>query len=228
MPLTPEEERDFRDHGLFSYCEGDPWVPPRLAIAERALREDMVELPAQLVAIREFTRREVAGNPAREWAVYNFVERGVLRLPEPPDFRGALVWELTHALIRASADANRREVPTGGAAQTPPAESTICMIPGGFVYRRHKEDLAGKPWGVLNAFVNSATKRLTAADLLKPQSGIWAVDSIATADNVKDAVEDVRAALRKVLSAAKVENSPRDPIPCVDRGPNLAWELRMP
>jgi hypothetical protein len=106
--------------------------------------------------------------------------------------------------------------------------SAICMIAGGFVYRTHKEDLAGKPWGVLNAFVKSTTKRMTATDLLKSQTGIWSEDSVATAENVKDAIEDVRAALRRALGAAKVENGPRDPILCVDRAANLAWELRMP
>jgi hypothetical protein len=106
--------------------------------------------------------------------------------------------------------------------------STICMIAGGFVYRKHKENLVGKPWCVLNELVKSKTKRVTAADLLRSQTGIWPIDSLATTENVRDAIEVARAALRKALGAAKVKNPPRDPIPCVDRGPNLAWELTMP
>src|SRR5262249_28131129 len=106
--------------------------------------------------------------------------------------------------------------------------AAIGMIPGGSVDRNRQVNLSGKPRGILSAFVNSRTKRMTAADLLKAQTGIWPVGSVATAENIKDAIQEARSALRKALEAANVENAPRDPLSCVDRGADLAWELKMP
>ena len=101
-------------------------------------------------------------------------------------------------------------------------DSEIVIVPGGFEYRGATIPLAGKPLQVLRRFVESRTKRLTADALIR---SVW--EGNANEQNVKDAIGDVRDALRKALRLAGVKRK-SDPLPCVDWGPELAWMLEMP
>jgi hypothetical protein len=102
------------------------------------------------------------------------------------------------------------------------SNESILVKPGGFVYRRKEHRLAGKPLAILKEFVATKDRVLTAATL---QNTVWN-DSVIGLDNVRSHIATLRAALRKAL---KVEGrgAKKDPLPCIDRGRDLAWKLDM-
>jgi hypothetical protein len=129
----------------------------------------------------------------------------------------------SHAAFGAPVPPPLPEVGAGAPAEPRPLE----IIPGGFILQRNGRpvtgNLSGKPWEVLKAFTASRTGRVTAKDLL---ATVWEADTLATAQNVKDAVTGVRKALAKALEATPPYDE-HDPLPCVDRGPDLAWKLDL-
>jgi hypothetical protein len=99
----------------------------------------------------------------------------------------------------------------------------LKLVPGGFSYGRHTVKLPGKPRQVLRVLLESQCRQATAAQLLEK---VWDKDSPATARNVITAVSTLRQALRKLL--AKAGCPCEDPLPRLDTGRDLAWELRIP
>jgi hypothetical protein len=104
----------------------------------------------------------------------------------------------------------------------PSIHGVLTLAPGGFELRGEQGNLSGKAWEVLRAFVRSKLKRVTAASLL---SDVWGSDSDATSVNVIDEVGKARKALQKAMK--KSRKPAANPLPCVDKGRNLAWELRL-
>jgi DNA-binding winged helix-turn-helix (wHTH) protein len=96
----------------------------------------------------------------------------------------------------------------------PPLE----IIEGGFIYQGKDHKLSGKPLQVLREFLGAKYYRQSAADL---QKAVWK-DAETGLETIKNAVSDVRKALRQAGIGTN------DPIPCVDRGANLAWRLELP
>ncbi|MCI0461954.1 MAG: hypothetical protein L0Z62_33805 [Gemmataceae bacterium] len=66
---------------------------------------------------------------------------------------------------------------------------------------------------------------MSAADLKKT---VWKDESaLSYPQPAKDAVHDLRVALRAALKATGTE-AIKDPVPCIDRGESLTWKLEMP
>jgi hypothetical protein len=114
------------------------------------------------------------------------------------------------------------------AGQPREGDGTIAIIEGGFEYRGRvrtiRKDLSGYPLKILSEFVRSRNHRKSASDLLK----LWGNKATCPTDqDVKVAVSAVRNALRDAI-ANSGDECPPDPIPFVDRGSNLAWEIKLP
>ncbi len=107
--------------------------------------------------------------------------------------------------------------PPPGLSKKPPVE----IIEGGFVYRKKTFNLSGKPLQILQALISAKDFRISAQDL---QQTIWE-DTETGLETVRNAVSDARKALRDAAKSQGVEL--KDPIPCVDRGKNLAWSLDL-
>jgi DNA-binding response OmpR family regulator len=111
---------------------------------------------------------------------------------------------------------------TEESAQVQPDGIVLAMIPGGFRLHGQEFDLAGYPHSVLKAFVESRFKRLTAGDLIK---SIWP-DGNGNNQTLKVHISTVRAALKDARQKTNCKAT-GDPIPCIDHGEALAWELRL-
>jgi hypothetical protein len=102
----------------------------------------------------------------------------------------------------------------------------VEVIPGGFVYRGYLVDLAGKPLQVLREFVDARYHRVAASEL---KTSVWGNEAPLVEDRtVKVTVHNVRTSLIVAMHRTKVKRPPKDPIPCVDKLPNLAWRLNLP
>lgn len=106
----------------------------------------------------------------------------------------------------------------------PDARINFELWPGGFFLHDQKMKLPGKPLGVLKSLFQARHRCRTFRDL---RNEIWGEESLATEQNVKDAIKTLRATLRKAFKKAKGVAPTSDPIPCVSRGQNLAWQLRL-
>jgi hypothetical protein len=109
----------------------------------------------------------------------------------------------------------------------PPPEPTLSLWQGGFCLHGKKHDLSGKPLGVLKSLLVAPGHARTASDLLKDAWYSSDKHSPSTDQNVKDAVKTLRAELRAAYSQAKGVELKEDPVRCVGKGPDLAWELRL-
>jgi hypothetical protein len=56
---------------------------------------------------------------------------------------------------------------------------------------------------------------------------VWGHDSAASQQNCKDAVKTLRQELRTAYHKAKGTPLAEDPVPCVGKGAELAWELKL-
>jgi hypothetical protein len=101
----------------------------------------------------------------------------------------------------------------------------ITLVTGGFLYRGKRYPLSGKPWGVLGEFLRDRFHVRTAQQL---RDALWDKDAIL--DHPDQAVKDTIGILKDALRAARKDAGTHDPefnpIPCVDRTPNLAYELK--
>jgi hypothetical protein len=100
----------------------------------------------------------------------------------------------------------------------------IQKLPGGFMLYGVKRNLPPKPLGVLNCLIDSRHNRSPFPYLSEK---VWGVNSGASEQNVKDAVKTLRKMLREAYEKAKGIELKEDPIPCVGKGTDLAWELRL-
>src|SRR5262249_25682227 len=127
-------------------------------------------------------------------------------------------------LLQALENAGQSRAPTGQSTvatnkdtRPPTIPGANEKIPGGVFYPGVQMDLSGKPWEVLKAFVESRLKRQSCQQLL---AAIWSESEYASEQNVKDAISEVRTALKQASRKAGMRK-PKDPLPCVDKGRNL-------
>lgn len=110
-----------------------------------------------------------------------------------------------------------------------PSEQGIgCLevIPGGLRYKGVTVDLSGEPLECIRAFLNSHHRRLSFSQL---RDSVWGVGSYTTEATAKNKVSEARKALRSLRSLTGIPTDDRyDPIPNLDHGKNLAWELKFP
>ncbi len=105
------------------------------------------------------------------------------------------------------------------------AKGTLRLVAGGFEYRGHFRELGGNARKVLEQLLLSRWRTVSAADLKKT---VWKDESaLSYPQPAKDAVHDLRVALRAALKATGTE-AIKDPVPCIDRGESLTWKLEMP
>lgn len=91
--------------------------------------------------------------------------------------------------------------------------------PGMAIFRGKRIDLSGKPWALLKALVEANGKRLDAQQL---KDSAWGHDEFPDDRALVSQLSILRTKLRKSLQLP--ENT--DPVPCVDRGPRKAWQLK--
>jgi hypothetical protein len=123
-----------------------------------------------------------------------------------------------HASVHLSAGDMEGETP-------PDAWRGLSLIPGGLEYCFITRKLSGKAWQVLEALLASRCKRLTCAYLLRT---VWQ-DAETQENTVTVTVAQIRKTLREVLTlAGRLPPDRFDPLPCVDKAPNLGWGLDLP
>jgi hypothetical protein len=105
----------------------------------------------------------------------------------------------------------------------PSIPGVLQLIPGGFVHRGQQQDLSGNNWKVLREFIIAPHHRRSCDQLL---ATIWDKESSAEKQAVLDAVCAIRKALRAAMAQGRRKKLV-DPLPCVDKGQNCAWELRV-
>ncbi|HUT91327.1 MAG TPA: winged helix-turn-helix domain-containing protein [Thermoguttaceae bacterium] len=107
----------------------------------------------------------------------------------------------------------------------PPDDDVLVIEPGGFRLYGVKVPLSGKPLQVLERFVESRDRLVTCKQL---HESVWK-GVVVTDDTVRAAVKDLRRGLRGAMRKARIEkrSRPEDPVRCVDRGRNLAWQLDL-
>lgn len=106
------------------------------------------------------------------------------------------------------------------ATSTPTFSEGLTFKPGGYIYRGVEMRLSGKCLGILTAFCDSRWLTKTAADLADT---FWEADD---APQVSVYICKLRKSLQEAMRRANVAEA--DPLPCVDEGDNLAWELKLP
>jgi hypothetical protein len=128
--------------------------------------------------------------------------------------------------------AEEARLPAPAADKPPPppktgqadAKTPLELVPGGFRLYDLVRDLPGKPRGVLRSLLGARYHRRTFGDL---RDEVWDQDSPAAEQNVKDAVKSLRNALREAYEEARGAALAEDPVPCIGKGRDLAWELRL-
>jgi hypothetical protein len=100
--------------------------------------------------------------------------------------------------------------------------SPYCLIfePGLVRWNNRTVQVNGKSLAIIKALWESHTRRITEAELRKIIGG----DEFALPSTTKSQVCAARKALRNLFGQTKSE----DPIPCVDKGVELAWALVGP
>lgn len=103
----------------------------------------------------------------------------------------------------------------------------LRIVPGGLEFRGVIEDLGGKPLKCIAAFLNSPLRRVTATQLRTDHDIFGEFTDNGT---IKNTISDARDALRKLRRNAGIpdDGGQYDPLPCVDSGKDLAWELKFP
>lgn len=104
-----------------------------------------------------------------------------------------------------------------------PGDSRLRILDGGYVYFGHENQLCGKPLAVLKELLVASDKRCSLEHLL---AAIWPGTPIQP-EVVTRHVSTLRNSLRRAMKKAK-KRSPKDPLPHIDRGSNLAWRLDLP
>jgi hypothetical protein len=192
-------------------------------------------------AYRQVRRRHAPTNDYDHLA-WHFLEIGgeradptVLRLPTAEDDvaraawnlcgQDSLAWPLVVAAVRAIRDA------AAPPAHPPAAPNGTDPCPlrfhdGGFTCYGVEMTLPGMPLAILRVIAGRPDFRASERhlrEILYPSRERKVVE-MAT---IRKHVGKARAALQKAMARSGLRDAP-DPLRCVDRGPALAWELRLP
>jgi hypothetical protein len=124
--------------------------------------------------------------------------------------------------IGAGAQPAASKEPTTKKKLKPKAIAGLVFRPGGFRYRKADVDLRGKPLIVLKSFAEAHDRIRTAAELYDLLYGDK--EDKRQESTIRTHVNKARAALREAIRIAKV-NFDANPLPDIDRGPGLAWQL---
>jgi hypothetical protein len=176
------------------------WERPPLKPAFRWLRTFLCELSGEGVVLNR--KRQFEGKPLETVALVELAVRQV----------GPA------ALPKATRDSS----------QLPPDAISLSFRPGHFTLHTPGGDvlmpLSSKPWSVLQFLASALQGIRTAKELIDE---IWP-DSYATDQQVKDAVTDIRHAIRKAYRKAGLGELDFDPVLCVAKSPALAYQLKIP
>jgi hypothetical protein len=142
---------------------------------------------------------------------------------DAPELRDSLRW------LRIFLDGLSGEgaaLPTKTEQQIMAQRFSLELWAGGFILRagnaEHRANLSAKPLAVLRSLLTARQHVRTAAELLDE---IWG-GGIAGEQNVKDVVSKLRKAIAKAHHQVGLGTLQHDPIPCVAKGKDLAWELK--
>jgi hypothetical protein len=139
------------------------------------------------------------------------------------NLRDALPAELVASLDRVLSDLRAAQSPRVAPVAPP---NGLEVLPGGIRYGEVTVELSGKPLACISEIVDAHGQRLDAERL---RERVWGRESYTEISTVKNAVADARDALRKLARLAGIPIDKHfDPLPCVDRGKNLAWKLAFP
>jgi hypothetical protein len=107
-------------------------------------------------------------------------------------------------------------------------ERHLQILPGGIGCKDAAgEDVSvqigGKTLAIIRELIDAYQEQL---DWTKLSQRIWGADAYTDKATIKNAVADARDALRKLARKADVHVTKNyDPLPCVNRGKDLAWKL---
>jgi hypothetical protein len=114
-----------------------------------------------------------------------------------------------------------------GGAPGPQDESLACgleLVPGGFTFRGHLQDLTGKPRDMLEALLQSRHRRCTVPELREALQ----IDDEAVSfpdQVIKDTAKTLRAALKKAAKALMFACD--NPLPSTGKGRHLTYTLAV-
>ena len=140
------------------------------------------------------------------------------------------------ALLRAAVPpgVHTQPTPTDHVPAGRPSDERVGLLgiwPGGLTWRDELFRLPGKPLGVLRCLLRAKGNVVTAVGLLKEVWGDGTAENPSTAQNVKDAVKVLRQNLCKAMKIRRAKGTrlPKesDPVPCVGRDKDLAWQLNL-
>jgi hypothetical protein len=175
--------------------------------------------PAQ--AIVELGRL-AAKDPDFAVSVARWLRRGIRQVLEGYWHDGPAIWP--PAGPREDASAETAELTPAPSSAESGTDERIKLIPGGFLLHGVTKHLAAKPLGVLRSLLSGRHHARTFSDL---RDEVWGQDSVATHQNVKDAVKVLRKELCNTYKKATGTPLAEDPVPCVGKGSDLAWELKL-
>jgi hypothetical protein len=117
---------------------------------------------------------------------------------------------------------NSRQPDSGQEIEEQKAIGGLVFHPGGFRYGTADVKLKGKPLMVLRSFADAPDRIQTAADLYKLLYG----DNVdgRQESTIRTHVCKARSALHNAVLKANVKFD-GDPLPCIDKGRSLAWQL---
>lgn len=98
------------------------------------------------------------------------------------------------------------------------------LIPGGFILHGKKTKLPRKPWLILKSLCEDRHKIQRAREL---KEKIWEETEIITDTNVIDHVCQLRKHLRNAYQEAGKGELADNPVPCISKSPELAYEFRL-
>ncbi len=156
---------------------------------------------------------------------------GLPTMPPPPEARWQGDWTdwgpwLT-SVERWWVEAEARRAVADAAPPSLLADGNRLEItPGGIKYGEAAVDLSGKPLACIRELLDAQDHRL---DWRKLQDRVWGQDTYTERGTIKNTIADARDALRKLARCAgKRIGKDFNPLPCVDRGKDLAWKLNFP
>jgi hypothetical protein len=102
----------------------------------------------------------------------------------------------------------------------------LDFLPGGIRCGGQTVDLSGKPLACVRALYDAHHRRLHWRTL---RDRVWGTDAYTEKNAIKNAIKDARDALRRLArKMGRHLEADYDPLPHVDQGENLAWELNFP
>lgn len=139
------------------------------------------------------------------------IRRAVLKGPKPNDLGAEVEWEIALQEFQENPNDHHLQILPGGISCKDAAGKEITVRIG------------GKTLDIIRALTDAYQHQL---DWTKLVQRVWGPDAFTDKATIKNAVADARDVLRKLArQAGKHIDENYDPLPCVNRGKDLAWKL---